>query len=381
MSAPYVELHAHSAFSFLDGASTPAELAGRGRALGYPRLGAHRPRRHLGVDGVRPRLQGPRRAPDHRRRADSLPGGAHLTLLVERQAGYRNLCRLLTAAHAHTRDEAAAQRRPALGERWSRSSEHAEGLICLSGCARDGALAGRLGARRVLRRRRRSGGACSTPSGRALPGRAAASLLAPRPRPQPLARGARRAPRGALRRDRERPLPRRARAPACRMPSSRSDCGLDAGGVRAAAPRQRAPRRSPRRGEMAQRFAEHPEAVAETVRLAERLRFDLTDELGYRYPGSEDPSADRKLAEICRALLAERYAGSAPRAEAEAARARGGAGDDPRPRPLRLLPPSPRPARVGPRGRGARCAAPTRRARSCRRAAAAARASARSSAT
>src|SRR5262249_25045694 len=43
------------------------------------------------------------------------------------------------------------------------------------------------------------------------------------------------------------------------------------------------------------RFDDHPDAVAETVRLAERLRFDLTRDLGYRYPGSEDPDADRAL--------------------------------------------------------------------------------------
>ena len=36
---------------------------------------------------------------DHRRRG-LLAGGAHLTLLAETQAGYRNLCRLITAAHA-----------------------------------------------------------------------------------------------------------------------------------------------------------------------------------------------------------------------------------------------------------------------------------------
>ena len=35
---PYVELHAHSAFSFLDGASTPTELAAAAAALGYPAL-------------------------------------------------------------------------------------------------------------------------------------------------------------------------------------------------------------------------------------------------------------------------------------------------------------------------------------------------------
>lgn len=33
--SPYIELHAHSAFSFLDGASTPLELAGSAARLGY----------------------------------------------------------------------------------------------------------------------------------------------------------------------------------------------------------------------------------------------------------------------------------------------------------------------------------------------------------
>ncbi|HEX8689067.1 MAG TPA: DNA polymerase III subunit alpha, partial [Solirubrobacterales bacterium] len=68
---------------------------------------------------------------------------------------------------------------------------------------------------------------------------------------------------------------------------------------------------------MARRFAEHPEAVAETLRLAERLRFDLTAELSYRYPGAEDPGTDCKLAGVCQAKLAERYAGSPYRREAE----------------------------------------------------------------
>ncbi len=68
---------------------------------------------------------------------------------------------------------------------------------------------------------------------------------------------------------------------------------------------------------MAARFADHPDAVAETERLAERLRFDLAGELGYRYPGSEDPDADATLAEICRGRLESRYAGTRERPEAE----------------------------------------------------------------
>jgi error-prone DNA polymerase len=67
---------------------------------------------------------------------------------------------------------------------------------------------------------------------------------------------------------------------------------------------------------MAERFHDHPDAVAETARIAERLEFDLTRDLGYRYPGSEDPGADRKLAELCRARLDTRYTGDAGEAAA-----------------------------------------------------------------
>jgi error-prone DNA polymerase len=58
---------------------------------------------------------------------------------------------------------------------------------------------------------------------------------------------------------------------------------------------------------MAARFADHPAAVAETARLADRLRFDLTADLGYRYPGSDDETADRTLAGLCRDRLEDRY--------------------------------------------------------------------------
>ena len=73
---------------------------------------------------------------------------------------------------------------------------------------------------------------------------------------------------------------------------------------------------------MAERFADHPVAVAETLRLAERLEFDLGSELGYRYPREDEPGVDRELAELCRALLAERYeptprTGARPRADLE----------------------------------------------------------------
>ena len=63
---------------------------------------------------------------------------------------------------------------------------------------------------------------------------------------------------------------------------------------------------------MAARFPEHPEAVAETEALAARLRFDLCADLGYRYPGAEDPTAIGSLAALCWTLFAERYPEGSP---------------------------------------------------------------------
>ena len=220
-------------------------LAARGarhprRRARLPGLRAHRPRRRLGGDGVRPGLRRARGAGDHRRRADGRRTARrtfHLTLLVESATGWRNLCRLVTEAHAGTRPRADRDPLPpalALDSLLERS----EGLVCLSGCARDGALARRLGARRAAPGRalgRRLAGAFGR---RALPGRAAAAALAPRPRPQPRARRARRAARRRLRGDRQRPRPR---PPPGRAPgrARRGAPALDARGDRARAARQR----------------------------------------------------------------------------------------------------------------------------------------------
>jgi len=132
----FVELHAHSAYSFLDGASQPEELAVRAAELGYPALAltdhdgvygslefAHAAK-HL---GVRP-ITGAEL---------TLDGGSHVTLLVETSQGYANLCRLLTAAHAHTRPQESRELLPpSLDLRLL--EELNEGLVCLSGCARHG---------------------------------------------------------------------------------------------------------------------------------------------------------------------------------------------------------------------------------------------------
>jgi error-prone DNA polymerase len=322
-TAPYIELHAHSAFSFLDGASTPLELAAAAAAHGYPAFALTD---HDGVWGsmefahackglgVRP-ITGAEVTVAMGEPGDTGPAPfAHLTLLVESVGGYRNLCRLLTEAHSHTRDStgrSAGQPSVTL----ARVEAHAEGLVCLSGCARDGVLAG------AWER--------GDPGGAAALGR---RLLA--------AFG-----RGSFRVELQRPYWRHDRARNRRLAGLAERLGVPCvatGNVHshsrrrthlqdalvavrlgttleASEPRRRGNSSSAMAspGGMATRFAEHPEAVAETLRLAERLEFDLTEQLGYRYPGADAKGTDRNLAEACRARLAERYAGSPRGAEAE----------------------------------------------------------------
>src|SRR5829696_7221104 len=87
----YVELHAHSAFSFLDGASLPSELAGAASQLGYEAFALTD---HNGVYGSMEFAQAAKAVGALAR---------HVTLLVRHATGWANLCRLLTHAHAHTR--------------------------------------------------------------------------------------------------------------------------------------------------------------------------------------------------------------------------------------------------------------------------------------
>src|SRR2546429_4213252 len=132
----YVELHCHSAYSFLDGASQPEELAVRASELGYEALAL------TDHDGVCGSLEFAHAAKAFGVRPITgaevtLAGGRHVTLLVETERGYANLCRLLTSAHAQTRPkEGAEPLPPALDP--ALLAELNEGLVCLSGCARDG---------------------------------------------------------------------------------------------------------------------------------------------------------------------------------------------------------------------------------------------------
>src|SRR5690242_17817761 len=95
----YVELHAHSAFSFLDGTSLPEELVIAAVERGHRALALTD---HDTISGsmefaVAARTFGVRAIHGCEL---SLDDGRHLTLLVRDERGWRNLCRLLTRAHA-----------------------------------------------------------------------------------------------------------------------------------------------------------------------------------------------------------------------------------------------------------------------------------------
>jgi error-prone DNA polymerase len=317
VSAPYIELHAHSAFSFLDGASTPMELAAAAAEAGYPAFALTD---HDGVWGSMEFAHACRsfgvRAITGAELTVAAGGHAHLTLLVESAAGYRNLCRLLTEAHSHTRSNTGRVAGQA-AVTWEQLERHAEGLVCLSGCAGNGAVSGTW--------------ARGDPAGAAVLARRLLDVFG----------------RERFRIELQRPYWRHDRARNRWLAGLAERLGVPCvatgdvhsharGRARlqdafvavrlgttleASEPRRRGNSSSALASPaaMAKRFAEHPAAVAETLRLAERLRFDLTAELAYRYPGSEDPGADRELAAVCRARLDERYSGPKARCRGEAA--------------------------------------------------------------
>src|ERR1041384_627609 len=108
---PYVELHAHSAYSFLDGASLPEELAVQAAELGYEALAL------TDHDGLYGSLEFAHAAKAFGIRPITgaeltLADGSHVTVLVETSQGYSNLCRLVTRAHAHTRPKEGADPLP-----------------------------------------------------------------------------------------------------------------------------------------------------------------------------------------------------------------------------------------------------------------------------
>ncbi|HTS36240.1 MAG TPA: DNA polymerase III subunit alpha, partial [Candidatus Solibacter sp.] len=151
----YVELHARSAFSFLEGASLPEELIAACAHFNQPAMalldtdgvyGA--PRFHLAAKKAKIKAQigaevttainSPRSHGGTEKNQQSkvnnqkssaspcLHGEFRLPLLVRSRAGYQNLCRLITKMKLRAKKSEGAITLQEL-------EEHAEGLICLTG--------------------------------------------------------------------------------------------------------------------------------------------------------------------------------------------------------------------------------------------------------
>lgn len=343
MSLPYVELHCHSGFSFLDGASHPEELVLRATELGYPALaltdhdglhGAMEFARAARAHGLQP-ITGVELTlrdcfPD---RTPPAPGGAfgrgllrggsggathvglqphpnpawpvrghHVTLLAESPRGYANLCRLVTRARMESPRDA-----PALPLAELLDPERVEGLICLTGCRRSPLLAalessqgeGEAFARRLL-----------DAFG---PGRLFVELQ------HNHARGddARGKLLGRLAERLRLPVVATGNVHYHRPERHRLQDVLVAIRHRTTLDGSHAVRRPNRcyhlaaPAEMAHRFRSRPDALANTLLLAERCAdFDLTENLGYTFPdfeGSQRGGALETLVAVCLAELSRRY--------------------------------------------------------------------------
>ena len=297
---PYAELHAASAFSFLDGASLPEDLVERAAVLGLPAValvdanGVYAAPRFFQAAkqaGIKPLVGAEvvledepslwqKRArfgplglvPDPKAPSRSVDTQARLTLLAADRTGYRNLCKLLTAA---ARGRAKGEARVP----WDLLAEHAAGLHLLTG-GEEGPLARELAeggidpARRMLERLSHLFG-----------GRLHVELQ-----------------RHRLREEEHRnqalvDLARKLRLPLLAtngvryarpedkplhdvLTAIRHHTTLDAAGKLLASHRERHLKSA---AEMARLFSDLPEALASSAELAQRLDFTLAD-LGYRFP-------------------------------------------------------------------------------------------------
>jgi error-prone DNA polymerase len=343
MSLSYIELHARSAFSFLEGASLPEELIGVCGHFGMPAMalldtdgvyGA--PRFHLAakqiglkahfgaeVTAVLPRRHRATEKTNQKSkiinqqfRNSSVPpclrGEFRLPLLVSSRAGYQNLCRLITKMKLRAKKGEGAVCAEGL-------QEHAHGLICLTG-GDEGPLAAALQQGGLDEARRHVDQLIG--------------IFGPKNVYVELQRHFQREEesrnRAAIDIARSLNLPLLATNGVCyAIPQGRQLCDaftairnhrtLSTAGRLLARNAERF-LKSPQ--QMQQLFADLPEAIANTLELSARLEFTLND-LGYefpRYPVPEGETMNSFLRERAWAGFRERYGRASPEMQTRARR-------------------------------------------------------------
>ncbi len=298
MTASYVELHARSAFSFLRAASQPEKLVEAAMHLEMPALavcdrdGVYGTARFHGKAleaGIKP-IVGAELTMDD---------GAVLPVLVANRGGYQNLCRLITQAKLRgTKHHAPV--------RWDELAEFTDGLVVLTG-DEEGPV------RRALEADDHSGALAYTERLVEAFGRENVFVEVQRhlqrgeelmnDRLFSLAEQTRLAPiatNGVLYAARE------DRRVLDVFTCAREHTHLDVAGRRLAINDERHLKGAQ---VMRRLFADHPQAVENTVHLAERLEFTLKD-LGYefpRYQGMQGEEMDAFLHKMAMAGARSRY--------------------------------------------------------------------------
>jgi error-prone DNA polymerase len=301
----YVELHAASAFSFLEGASQPEDLIERATELEIPAIALldrngfygsarmhtsaerNKIRAHVGVE-ISTSAFGPRLTPapwlPHPRHPNQSATAepAHIPLLCASRSGYQNLCQLIT--QFKMREPTKAEGAATLND----LAQYSEGLLCFTG-GDEGPLAAALTA----------GG---EPAGRALleklthlygrnnvyvefqrhqlrdqEGRNQAALRLARSMQLPIV--ATNGVRYAKPYDRE---------VLDLFTAIRNHVDLDHAGRLLASNNHRYLRSA---AEMEALFRDLPEAISNTQQISQRLAFQLTD-LGYEFPNYPVPDSD-----------------------------------------------------------------------------------------
>ena len=303
MTAVYAELHAKSFYSFGQGASHVHELLARAKEHEYTALaltdtnlcGALEFARLANDLGIRPITGGEL----------TLTDGSRLTLLAQTRAGYSNISRLFTLANA------ADRRNPRLDPTYL--THHSEGVVLLTG-GRDGPLArlaieGRIGeACGLLKQYLDWFGSDSvyielqqnllqgdTDRNRRLVGIARETGV-------PL----------VATNDVHYHSPERSRLQDA-LVAARLNVTIDQA-LPHLKPNHHLYLKSP--AQMNRLFSEMPEAVSNSLQVAERCHFNLSTDLGYTLPDPAVPqgyTAESYLHRLCYEAAARRYGGSVSR--------------------------------------------------------------------
>jgi error-prone DNA polymerase len=313
--SPYIELHTASAFSFLQGASLPEVLVDRAVSVGYPSIalldrdgvyGIPRFHRAALAAGIRPIIGAELTIAQHP--APSTPHPAPfflLPVLCEAQEGYRNLCRLIT--------------------RMKLRAPKGEGELTLEemdGCTRG--LVALVGRAALDGRRHGVGGLLDRVVGVFGRDHVYVELERHFRRDEEADAGALAALASAFRVPTIATNGARFAAPAARPLFDVLTC-IHQGTTLEQAGRRLAPNaerylKAPE--EMADLFRDHPDAVARTHELADRLQYTMAD-LGYQFPhypvppGESQTSFLRKIVDVG---ARERYRPYHDRARAQIAR-------------------------------------------------------------